>query len=221
MLRININFKIIFLIALLLFVLNGSFIFLLWENGQNNIASQKTSLLETKKEILLTTTNIVYQGIEHIYQTTENKEEAKTKIKALVKSFRYSIGNEKRNYFWIQGLNKNVIMHPVAPKLNDTYSYELKDAQGKFFIQNMIRLATEHKESFWEYYYNRPNSEIHEAKLARIKLFEPLGWIVTTGVYLDDVRELVEKEQKIIQKRITNLIIITLVITVIVLIGAG
>ncbi len=49
-------------------------------------------------------------------------------------------------------------------------------------------------EIFFEYYFKKLNSEEIAHKLTFAKLYKPWDWVVATGVYLDDVDQLVQAE---------------------------
>jgi len=109
------------------------------------------------------------------------KDEARTAIAAL----RY--GQDGKDYFWINDGTPKMIMHPVKPELNGQDLSGVADPNGKKLFVEMARVCREQKEGLVEYMWPKPGHDKPVAKTSFVKLFEPWGWIVGTGVYLDDI----------------------------------
>jgi len=108
---------------------------------------------------------------------------AQEQAKAAVRALRYD-GNE---YFWINDLQQVVIAHPMKPEFEGQDKSDLADPTGKKLYQEMVRLARAEGGGFVDYYWPRGGSGEPIAKLSYVKLFEPWGWVIGTGLYLDDV----------------------------------
>lgn len=138
----------------------------------------------------------------------ENKiteAEAKERSLQAIKSLRY---NEKE-YFWINDLKPVMIMHPINEKLNNAALNEKKDPNGKFLFMEMVDVVKKHKEGFVEYMWERPGETKPVPKLSFVRGFEPWGWVVGTGIYIDDV----ENETNALSMKIWSVIAITLFLT--------
>ena len=62
----------------------------------------------------------------------------------------------------------------------------MKDANGKLLIQDIVANAVKGG-GFVEYWFPRAGQQKAEPKLAYTTLFKPWGWVVGTGIYIDDV----------------------------------
>ena len=207
--KISLGIKIIVVVVGLMFGMSGYLIYKTRQKGQERLQEQTIKLLEEKKATLKITVNLLHQAMKTIYQDTSDKEEAKAKIKKLVKGFRYHLGNEKKNYFWLRNMDYMMVMHPIKPQLDGKRHYDSKDAQGQFYVRKMIQVVKDSpvNEGFVEYYWTRPGSDKPEPKLSFIKLFKPLNWTIATGVYLDDVRILVEAEEAKIRNEVIGAVL--------------
>jgi len=109
--------------------------------------------------------------------------EAKERAKAAVRALRYE-GNE---YFWINDMKHVVIAHPMKPEFEGQDKSDIADHTGKKLYQEMVILARNQGGGFVDYYWPRGGSKEPVAKVSYVKLFQPWGWVIGTGLYLDDV----------------------------------
>lgn len=148
------------------------------------------------------------------------EEQAKDECKNLVKDIRYN----KEGYFWIDDLDAYLIAHPILQEKEGENRINETDKKGVKLIQNIIKVAKEEGGGFTDFYYMKPGEEEVAPKRAYSELFEPYGWIVSTGNYVDDIDKLVEEktENLIAKERETtiNIIIATIILSVISIIVA-
>ncbi len=110
------------------------------------------------------------------------REQAKQQLKAL----RYS-GNE---YFWINDFAGVMVMHPISPDLESKNLFEFKDPTGFRLFAAMVETAKSSGEGLVRYQWAKPGKSAPQPKFSYVKGFEPWGWIVGTGIYVDDLDEL-------------------------------
>ena len=110
-------------------------------------------------------------------------EEAKAQAAALVKTLRYH-GDE---YFWINDLQPRMIMHPFKPELDGTDLKDNKDPDGKRLFVSMVEVCRAQGGGFVDYQWPRQGAQKPVPKVSYVKLYEPWGWMVGNGVYIDDV----------------------------------
>lgn len=138
------------------------------------------------------------------------EEEAKQEAIACVKSLRYEDDNS--GYFWIDDLDYILIAHPILPEQEGNNRYELADQNGVKIIQSIMQTVQESAEGgFNEFYFTKADGVTVAPKRSYSILFEPWGWIVSTGVYTNDVNlvymehEQALNEQLQRQLQVTNL----------------
>ena len=112
------------------------------------------------------------------------KEDAQKKAAADIKSLRYN-GKE---YFWINDLESKLVAHPLRPENEGKDMSDFKDADGKRIYLEFARAAnTGEAGGFVEYRQIKPKEKNPLPKLSYVKLFKPWGWVIGTGIYIDDV----------------------------------
>jgi methyl-accepting chemotaxis protein len=107
------------------------------------------------------------------------REAARNEIKAL----RYS-GSE---YFWINDMYPRVVMHPTKPELDGKDVSDSKDPTGKFLFVEFVKTVRSSGSGFVFYMWPKPGSDAPVPKVSYVKGFEPWGWVIGSGVYIDQV----------------------------------
>ncbi|MDD4131348.1 MAG: cache domain-containing protein, partial [Desulfuromonadaceae bacterium] len=119
------------------------------------------------------------------------KEDAQKQAAERISAIRY----DGANYLWINDLGPKMIMHPIKPELNGTDLSENKDPNGKALFVEMAKVCRDAGKGFVDYAWSRPGSTQPVPKLSYVELYQPWGWVVGTGIYVDDVTADVRKIQ--------------------------
>lgn len=115
-----------------------------------------------------------------------DRTEAEAHAISRLRMMRY--GSEGKDYFWINDLHPYMVMHPYRTDLVGLDLSDIRDARGKYLFKEFVRIASREKEGYVDYYWQwKDDAERISKKLSYVKLFEPWGWIVGTGVYIDDI----------------------------------
>ncbi|MDY0189179.1 MAG: diguanylate cyclase [Desulfuromonas sp.] len=120
--------------------------------------------------------------------------DAKKKALAAISTFHYA--NE--DYLYLCDYAGNFVYHPDS-SLNGTNGAKLKDANGQLILLPMIAKARASGADFYDYFWPRLGVAEPMHKLTYTMDLPQWGWIVTTGVYLEDVqRETSARKQELI-----------------------
>ncbi len=112
-------------------------------------------------------------------------EEAKQRAIAAVKKLRYS-GQE---YFFIQDTRQKMLMHPINPTLDGQDISGLKDPNGKLISIELGKVAKVDGAGFVFYMWPKPGSQKPVDKVSYVKSFQPWGWNIISGVYIDNIND--------------------------------
>ena len=110
-------------------------------------------------------------------------EEAKKAAIASVRDMRY----DKVEYFWINDLQDSMIMHPIKPELDGKKLDQLKDKNGKFLFSEFNKVVKAQGSGFVDYLWPKPGAEEGVPKISFVMGFQPWGWVIGSGIYIDDV----------------------------------
>ena len=118
-------------------------------------------------------------------------EAAQNRAKERIRNFRF--GKDGSGYIWINDLEPKMLMHPAIPDLEGKNLYNVKDQNGKLIYMEIIKVIRESGEGFVEYVWPKAEGEKPSPKISYVKLFKPWGWIIGSGIYVDDVMTAVWK----------------------------
>ncbi len=149
------------------------------------------TILAGKKEMVSELTQSVCSLIEEYHQEAESfkisLDSAQSMALERIRKMRY--GQELKDYFWIIDMHPNMIMHPYRPELVGSDLKGYKDPYGKLLFVESVNTVSEQGEGFIDYMWQwKDDSTRIVPKLSYVKAFKPWGWIVGTGIYLEDVR---------------------------------
>ncbi|MBR0880813.1 methyl-accepting chemotaxis protein [Bradyrhizobium japonicum] len=127
-------------------------------------------------------------GILTHYQKLESegklpREQAQAAAIATIKSLRY----DKVEYFWINDMAPKMVMHPIKPELDGKDLSGMKDPAGNALFMGFVDVVNKQGAGFYSYLWPKPGFEQPVGKISYVKGFAPWGWIIGTGIYLDDV----------------------------------
>jgi len=128
-------------------------------------------------------------GILTFYHSLETsgamtREAAQKQALSAVRGLRYN----RNEYFWINDLTPVMIMHPANPKLDGQNLSSIRDPDGFAIFNEFVSLAKAKGAGNINYSWPKPGAEAPVKKTSYIQLFEPWGWIIGSGVYVDDVQ---------------------------------
>jgi len=127
--------------------------------------------------------------VAHYYQEFRDGKVSEAEAKRLAReTLRPLRFDGDSGYFFIINTDYRQELMPPKKELEGVDRRDMKDAHGRFFVRDMIDMAKGAKAGFTEYHYAKPgNDSKPELKVAYVKLFEPWGWAVGTGIYMDEV----------------------------------
>jgi methyl-accepting chemotaxis protein len=111
------------------------------------------------------------------------REAAQRAALATIKAMRFG-DNE---YFWVNDMHPTMVMHPIKPALNGQDLSDYKDPDGKRLFVAFVSAVKEHGGGFVDYLWPKPGIDKPVPKISFVKGFEPWGWVIGTGIYIDDV----------------------------------
>ncbi len=194
--------------------------------------NEKNILISEKKLKLVNIVEIPYSLVESEYKAfIDGKIDEKTaKENAInaIKKLRY----DKTNYIWINDdtlPHPKMIMHPIAisldgkvlnaEKFNCATNLEyannevVKTDGKKNLFQSFVEVVNKGNTGFVGYLWPKPkadgtNTEELYEKLSYVKKFDKWGWVIGSGIYIDDI----EAE---FTKTLVNIILTVLVVLIV------
>ena len=187
--RFTISWRLYCLVLLSLVILGGAMIFSLIQSYASSERERKAGLAQMNDAAL--TVLKKYQGMEASGAMT--RDAAQAEAKAVISVMRYGDGT---GYFWINDMLPRMVMHPIKPEMNGKDLSGDKDPNGKFLFVEFVNTvkASASGKGFVDYYWPKPGAEQPVEKYSHVAGFAPWGWIVGTGVYVDDLHAMFRRD---------------------------
>jgi len=177
------------------------------------LINEKNILVSEKKAKLVNIVELPYSLIESEYKAFQDgkidEQTAKENALNAVKKLRY----DGKNYIWINDNTlpyPKMIMHPIATSLDGKVlnaekfncatvlefenNEKLKTDGKKNLFQSFVEVVNKGNTGFVSYLWPKPkadgtNTEELYEKLSFVKKFDKWGWVVGSGIYVDDIEK--------------------------------
>jgi len=127
-------------------------------------------------------------SISHLYDSGRNDEATRDEAMRILSSLSY--GDD--GYFFLYDMQGNTLMHPRQPELVGQNLFGLRDEHGQLTIQNLLQRARAGG-GLERYMWVKPSTRKPVAKLGYVIAMPKWGWMMGTGIYLDDVEQALAK----------------------------
>jgi len=178
--NVKLRNKIAILAALIIVLFTGLILGYIIPTVSSNIEEQVKIKLES-------VTDLPYSYYKAYEEGTLSKEEAQALVKEIVRTTRY----QEVEYFWINDYNHVMIEHAANPGLNGQNLKDLADKDGVLLFQEFVKVAKSSEgKGFVEYQWGKPG-EPEDAVFPKMSFVHGMpdwGWIIGTGVYIDDLK---------------------------------
>lgn len=206
LLRISISKRLWLILLLVVAIFVGFAIF---------IAKQTYAGLVDGKEIktqhlVENTIGILEYYHEQEQQGVLTKAQAQEQALAVIKKIRYG----RDDYFWVNDLQPVMLMHPMNPALDGQDLSGYKDPDNRQIFNEFVRIATNDGAGFYNYRWPMPGARDPVGKISYVQQFKPWGWVLGTGVYIDDIQA--EFRTQTIKSTIIRVVIIAIMVLLIV-----
>ncbi len=195
---------------------------------KHNIAVYRTEATNQILSHLKDIVNIAYAMIDNTYKAS-NSRALKERFGFLpadtthntvqmiaMNMMKITLGNLRvlrygtNGYIWINEFDPpyKVVMHPIKP--------ELEGKAWVFYIENTDKNVYEaFRDSIIagngagrvSYNFYKPSTNERIPKISWVRLYEPLRWVIGTGVYVDYIDKIVAQKEAALRHQITTLII--------------
>ncbi|RRV05614.1 methyl-accepting chemotaxis protein [Pseudomonas sp. v388] len=162
--------------VLMLFVLAAAMLKQIHDDLYQAKAEKTMHVVQTVSGVLS-----YYQGLEAAGSLT--REAAQQQALKEIRVLRYGQGD----YFWINDLRPVMVMHPTNPKLEGQDLSAIRDPDGFAVFNEMVTVAKSQGAGMVNYRWPKPGASEPVKKTSYVQLFQPWGWILGSGVYVDDV----------------------------------
>jgi len=176
---------------------------------ENNNIDRKREMI---RELTTSAWNIFAKLDNDVQKGALSREEAQRQAIDQIRNLHY--GREMKDYFWINDMHPRMVIHPYRSDLNGKDLSTYTDSEGKRIFIEMVKLVESKGDGYVEYMWQWKDEEKRILpKISYVKGFTPWGWIIGTGIYIDDVKvEVAAITSNLIQISFFILLIITMLL---------
>lgn len=188
--KLTIKMKLILLFLFIFISVSAGLGFIL-KASYDDMIKDEDQKLKFLVETVSSRVNLIYN--KHLTEGDKySLDDVKKEIKVEIDNFKYN----NDDYFWIHDLNYKMIVHPNKKLVNTDVS-GIKDKDNFYLFQKMNEIVNQSKEGSITYKWANKEGNGIGQKISYVKLFEPLGWIIGTGVYTTELHDQFISETKL------------------------
>ena len=153
------------------------------------LARQERTLVESaylasKEAELRHHVEMAMNMIAPIYDTGRDDDAAKAEAVRILNAFDFDHGD---GYFFAYEYSGRCLVLPHQPELVGQNLWNIRDRDGLPVVQSLVAKARQ-GQGFFRYVWNKPTVKQVAPKLGHVVGLQRWGWMVGTGIYLDDVQ---------------------------------
>ena len=145
------------------------------------------SAYEMREKELSSLTDALISSLAHLDAQVQagslSLEDAQEQGKTQIELLRFGTAG----YFFAFDENNVMRAHAVAKQLIGNVQTDFEDVNGVRVFEEFNNVIKENGSGAVIYHFNKPDSEIQQAKMGYVKAFAPWGWIIGTGAYVEDI----------------------------------
>ncbi len=170
--------------------------------SEDEIQLFEENLLASKKRELKNYVSLAMTSIAHIVDNSDPSDlEAQREVKRILNDMTF--GQDQDGYYFVYNLEGVNLVHPTLPHLVGQNLLDIQDARGDYIIRNLLDKA-EQGGGYHRYLWQKPSKQDYEEKLGYVVKLEKWGWMLGTGLYLDDITRDVAKIREQVNRNIRN-----------------
>ncbi|WP_417067417.1 methyl-accepting chemotaxis protein [Niveibacterium terrae] len=177
-----------------------------------SVVEQRKSLIAGRQAMIKAVVESAHNILSE-YQAREAagmpRADAQKAAIAAIAQIRYGGENRKAEYLYVYQMDGINIHHVRKDLIGTNVAQNLKDSRGHYPVQELIDALKGRQDAFVDSFFPRKAGQVPVAKLQYLMSFEPWGWFLGTGVWMDDLNAELWRE---VGKGAIELVILLLVL---------
>ncbi len=172
----------------------------------------ETYFLNQRKAEVKASVDIMTGVLENMVREYDAKKIDRAKLKQEIQNLFTTVRYNKTDYFFAYDSKGWGAAHGTKPEFVGTDRMNSKDADGKFYVQDFIKLVGKPDGDFVSYKFEKKKDGPVFPKVSYVKYLAPLDWMIGSGVYIDVIEDLVSEVRTKVMMGLFILSFITLFI---------
>jgi methyl-accepting chemotaxis protein len=154
-----------------------------------SISTLKGTMLADRKVKTREVVETAYGVVAYYGQQAANGKMTQAQAQAQAAAVLATLRYDGKEYFWVNDTQARVVMHPIKKDFDGKDMSGYTDPGGKHIYSEFARVGREEQAGYVDYKFPKPNDpNTPYPKISYVKLYAPWGWVIGSGIYLDDVQ---------------------------------
>jgi HD-GYP domain-containing protein (c-di-GMP phosphodiesterase class II) len=150
---------------------------------------------------------VVRSMLQELVDTQKSRNLSPTALRELGATLLRNLKYEDSGYFWAdtyEGVNVVFLGQNTEgkPRINN------QDANGKYYIRDLIEVGRRPGGGYVDYLFPRPGEQLPIEKRGYALAFEPFGWVIGTGNYVDEIDKSLVQSHDQYENRIERTVLV-------------
>ncbi|NRT57214.1 cache domain-containing protein [Sphaerotilus uruguayifluvii] len=144
----------------------------------------ESAYLASKEAELRHHVEMAMNMVRPLYDSGRDDAATQAEAARILAAFDYDGGD---GYFFVYDYSGRCLVLPHQPELVGQNLWDIRDRDGLPVVQELVARARQ-GQGYFRYVWNKPSSRQVAPKLGYVVGLQRWGWMVGTGIYLDDVQ---------------------------------
>lgn len=189
-------------------IVGGTAVYFIHNSNMGRLSQQENQMRNAYDVSIKNQVEIIVSELDGINEQVEKrlitKAQAETLAAGVIRNAKYGDGG----YFWADTLDGVNVVLLGNKDVEGKSRIDLEDKFGKKIVKDFIEMAKKDGEGYSDYYFPRPGEDEALPKRGYIKLYEPFGWVIGTGNYVDDIDAFIADEETVVRSEINKVVTI-------------
>jgi len=205
---------------LFVIVLFSLFIFSVLYNSyyqyKKDIEILEIEYVKSQKKFIELETKRALKYIEYKYKKESHKPKdvLQAEITEVIEKMRNE--GDGTGYIFIYTFDGVNIADPILKENSGKNLLNFTDLDGKKVIYELIKISQQPNGGYVNYVWNKPTTNQPSPKISYAISYKPLGWMLGSGVYLDDIKEIIEAKKEEHLNKIFQYLFSTILIVIVI-----
>ncbi|HSR73585.1 MAG TPA: cache domain-containing protein [Sulfurovum sp.] len=176
-----------------------------YQNFEIEAERMHTEFIQKQKDTIVFDTTRVLNFIYDAYEYRDKEQDEEAVKKQILHAIEELYGRQDgTGYIFVYDFNGVALSDPVQRQNIGKNLYDTQDTNGVMVIKDLIDVSRTKEGGFVEYQWLKPTTGSLSPKISYAKSFEPWGWMVGTGVYLDEVEKRIQTQRDILKNKLNQ-----------------
>lgn len=191
--------------------------------SEEDIAAFEREEYQNARIRLENVVDLAFGIVNDAYNSPQERDSALQEALRVLSQIRFE-GRE--GYFWITDTNlpyPTMIMHAAKPQnkgkvMSDEKYNVVQGKKGKNLYQERVEQSLKYDTAFVDYYMVKPDEDKVYSKLSYSRLYKPLNWVISSGIYTDSIDEAVRVRKEELSEQLAGMVYRVIGISLVILV---